>query len=49
MNHKKYETESDLKSQTSQALAEFNKEEMAREQEKLSKEHKKGKKIIPSI
>jgi hypothetical protein len=44
MNHKKYETESDLKSQTSQALAEFNKEEMARVQEKLSKEHKKGKK-----
>jgi hypothetical protein len=44
MNSKGSQTEADPKSQALQALEEFNQEEIARQQEKVSKEHEKGKK-----
>lgn len=44
MHPKKPEKEADPQSQVLQALEEFNQDEIARQQEKLSKEHKKDKK-----
>jgi hypothetical protein len=44
MNSKRPQTETDHASQALQALEEFKKEEISRQQEKVSKEHKKDKK-----